>query len=136
MNAKRFVLASLAVFVAAQILGFVIHGVLLQPAYQATQDIWRQDVESRMWIVWLSGLLTAPLFVYIFIKGYEGKGVMEGLRFGLIIGLFTSIPLAYGAYAVLPIPYSLALQWFLYGTAEVILLGVVAASVYRPAESR
>jgi hypothetical protein len=60
---------------------------------------------------------------------------MEGLRFGLIIGLFVSIPMAYGTYMIIPIPYYLALEWFFYGTAQAILLGAVAAAVYKPLAS-
>jgi hypothetical protein len=37
--------------------------------------------------------------------------------------------MAYGTYMIIPIPYYLALEWFLYGTAQAILLGAVAAAV-------
>jgi hypothetical protein len=40
--------------------------------------------------------------------------------------------MAYGTYMIIPIPYFLALEWFLYGTAQVVLLGAVAAAVYKP----
>ena len=53
----------------------------------------------------------------------------------LVIGLFTSIPFAYGTYVMIPIPYSLALQWFIFGLLETIVLGIVVALIYRPAGS-
>jgi len=87
---------------------------------------------SKMWIEWLDGFIVSFLFTYIFTRGYQGRGIMEGLRFGLVIGLFVSIPMAYGTYMIIPIPYYLALEWFLYGTAQVILLGAVAAAFYKP----
>jgi len=59
---------------------------------------------------------------------------MEGVRFGVLIGLFTSIPMAFGTYAMMPIPGSLAWQWFIFTLVETILLGIVAAAVYRPRE--
>jgi len=40
--------------------------------------------------------------------------------------------MAYGMYAMLPVPYSLGLQWFIYGWVQTVLLGIVAAAVYRP----
>lgn len=135
MNVKRFVAASLAVFAVGQGLGYLIHGVLLRAAYDSTKSLWRPDMESKMWIIHLVGFLTAFLFTFIFTKGYEGKGIGEGVRFGLLIGLYVSIPMAYSTYATMPIPYSLALQWFLYGTIHTIILGVVAAAVYRPAKT-
>jgi CoA binding domain len=48
------------------------------------------------------------------------------------VGVLLSVPMAYGLYALLPVPYSLALQWFLCGFIEAVLLGLVAAAVYRP----
>ena len=135
MNIKRFVAASLAVFVVSQILEFLIHGVLLKATYDSLKHLWRPDMQSKMWIVSLVGFITSFLFTYIFVRGYEGKGILEGVRFGVIIGLFTSIPMAYGMYMMIAIPYSLALQWFVYGMAEAIVLGIVAALIYKPAAS-
>jgi hypothetical protein len=40
---------------------------------------------------------------------------------------------AYNIYAMFPIPYDLALKWFLAGLAGCVLLGIVAAGIYRPA---
>ena len=132
MNVKRFVSASLAVYAVSLALGFLIHGVILKPTYDSLASIWRPDMNSLMWIVWVNGLITSVIFTYIFAKGYEGKGIMEGARFGGIMGLFVSLPMAYVTYMMFPIPYPLAFQWFLYGTAQTILLGMTAAAVYRP----
>jgi len=132
MNVKRFVSASLAVYVASLALGFLIHGVILKPTYDSLASIWRPNMNSLMWIVWVNGLITSVIFTYIFAKGYEGKGIIEGARFGAIMGVFISVPMAYGTYMMIPIPYTLAFQWFLYGTAQTILLGITAAAVYKP----
>ena len=132
MNVKRFIVASLAVYVASLALGYLVHGVILRPIYDSLKNVWRPDMQSKMWIEWLNGLIVSFLFTYIFTKGYQGKGIMEGLRFGLVIGLFLSVPAAYGTYMIIPIPYYLALEWFLYGTAQWIILGAVAAAVYKP----
>lgn len=133
MNLKRYVAASLAVFVVSLALNYLIHGVILKSAYESVSTLWRPDMQSKMWIAWVNGFLTSFLFTYIFVKGYEAKGIVEGARFGLIVGLFVSIPMAYGTYVIIAIPYYLALQWFLYGTAISILMGVTAALVYKPA---
>jgi hypothetical protein len=85
-----------------------------------------------MWIFYPIGLVMSFLFVYIFIKGYEGKGILEGLRYGIWIGLFMNLPSAFGQYAIYPVPFSLAIQWFIYGMIEFIILGLVAAAIYKP----
>ena len=72
------------------------------------------------------------LFVFIFTKGYEGKGIGEGVRYGIIIGLFATIPMSFGSYSVMPMTFSLALGWFIYGMIEYIILGIVVALLYKP----
>ena len=132
MNVKRYLAASLTVFAATMILGYIVHGVILEPTYRSLHGIWRTDMQSKIWIQWVVGLLISLLATYIFTKGYEAKGILEGVRFGLIIGLFASIPAAYGTYMIIPIPYLLALEWFLYGTGQWIIVGAVMAAVYKP----
>ena len=38
--------------------------------------------------------------------------------------------MAYGTYSMVAIPYSLALQWFLYGVVEYVIGGVILALVF------
>jgi len=132
MNLKRYFAASLAVFALSLLLGYLVHGVILKPVYDSLKSIWRPDMNSKMWIEWLNAYFLAFLFTYIYVKGYEGRGIMEGARFGVIMGLFLSVPMAYGTYMIIPIPFNLAVQWFLYGTAQSIVYGVVAAAIYKP----
>jgi hypothetical protein len=130
MKWKAFFTAALAVYAVAQLSDYLIHGVILRSAYEATKDLWRPDMDEKMWIMVMVTAIWSVLFTLIFIKGCEGRGLAEGVRFGLLIGLFTAIPMAYGTYAMLPIPYSLALQWFVYGMVQCLLLGVVAALIW------
>jgi len=135
MNVKRCLLASVAVFVTGMVLDQLIHNVILRATYESLKHLWRPDMDSLMWIRPVIGVIWSFLFTYIFVKGYEGKGIMEGVRFGAVIGLFTSIPMAYGTYIIIAIPYSLAFQWFVYGLIENILIGIVVAAVYKPASA-
>jgi len=135
MNVKRYLLASVAVFVTGMVLDQLIHNVILKATYESLKHLWRPDMDSLMWIRPVIGVIWSFLFTYIFVKGYEGKGIMEGVRFGAVIGLFTSIPMAYGTYIIIAIPYSLAFQWFVYGLIENILIGIVVAAVYKPASA-
>ena len=129
---KKFLLAFLAVFVAMNCLNFLIHAVLLAGMYQseAVAKIMRPQAEQIMWIHFVTALVVSFFFTLIFSKGYEGKGISEGLRFGTYVGMLVAIPMAYDSFAVYPIPYSLALQWFFYGVIQYVILGYVAAIVY------
>ncbi len=129
MNKKLWI-GFVLVFVAMEILSFVVDGLLLGAAYMSVK-IWRADMASFMWIYHVIMLVGAFFFTFIFSKGFEGKGIPEGIRYGLYIGIWMSIGMAYGTYAMVDIPYSLALQWFVYGIIEYIIYGIILALVYQ-----
>lgn len=133
VNITRWLLASVGVYIAYEILNLIIHSVILKSIYEETKAVWRPEPDMKMWIMWITAAIFSLLFVYIFTKGYEGKGIMEGVRYGLWIGLFVSIPMAYNSYATLAIPYKLAFQWWVYGTIQCIICGIVASWLYKPA---
>ena len=134
MNIKRWVLASLSVFLVFEILDSIVHMVFLSRAYQnpAIVTLWRADMMSLMWLMYVSTLVLSFVFVYIFSKGYEGKGVIEGVRFGLVFGVIMAFVAIVNQYVVYPIPLALAVQWFIYGMIEFVCVGIVAALVYKP----
>lgn len=134
MNVKRYFAATFAVFAVSVALSYLVHGVLLQSTYTSIHGVWRPDIESKMWINSVNYFVLSFVFVYLFVKGYEGRGIMEGVRFGLLMGLIFATPAAYGAYVIIAIPYSLALEWFLYGMAQTVIIGAVTAAIYKPAE--
>ncbi len=135
MSVKRFVMASIAVFITFQVLDFLIHSIILMPTYNELKHIWRPDMMSKMWIMHVASLLLSFLFVYIFIKGYENKGLMEGVRFGVTIGILMNVVVILNQYVVYPVPFSLAAQWMAYGMAEFIVCGAITALVYNEDEA-
>jgi uncharacterized membrane protein len=136
-NWSKLLIAFVAVFVVGQVLGYLIHGVWLAPTYQSLASVWRPeaDMQSKMWIMFVTGAFWSFFFVYVFSRGYEGMGLGEGARYGAIIGLFFGISQSYDSYVIYPIPYSLALKWFLSGLAYCVVLGIVAAALYKPARA-
>ena len=135
MNTKRWLLASVAVFVVIGVLEFLVHGVLLSGLYKQTASVWRAEAEmGRMiWIFWAGYLVFAPFFTLIYVKGYEkGKpGLGQGFRFGLYVGAMLSVMNGFAWYVILPIPLVLAFYWFLATLVEFIIVGVVAGLAYR-----
>lgn len=137
MNVKKFWIAFVVVFIVLEILGYLVHGVFLADAYQSEgiKEAFRsmEEMDSKMWIMWVTDLIWVYFFVFFFVKGYENKGIMEGVRYGAYMGIFVSLVFSYQNYVVLPIPYWLALQWFIFGFVISVILGVTAALIYRPA---
>ncbi len=136
MNHKKFWMAALVVFLMWFVLDTVIHGMLLQDLYRQSAHLWRPlaDMQRMGWILWLVDAAMAVIFVWIFAKGLEaGKSYAgQGLRFGIVIGLMFSLPMAFSMYAVSPIPFALALGWFTSGLFEFAVAGLLAGLIYRP----
>ena len=134
MNIKRFFIAVLAVFVILQALGYLIHNVILIPDYQANQSLWRQNMQSFMWLFQVTSLIFSFAFVYVFVRGYENRGIGEGLRYGLVIWFLVTVPGIGGQYMVYPIPLALSLKWLFLALGEWLIAGVVISLIYKPVE--
>ena len=126
---KKFWMAFIAVFVTAIVLDMVIYTVILGSAFKSL-TVWRPDQDSLWWIYPIISLVGSFFFTLIFSKGYEGKGIAEGIRYGLYVGIWLSIGMAYGTYGMVAMPYGLTLEWFLLGVVAYIVMGIVAALVY------
>ena len=134
MNWKKLVISFIVIYVVGGILSFLIHGVLLMETYQSLAHIWRPDMERLMWVQWITGAFFCFFFVFVFAKGYEGKGIMEGLRYGVIIWAFLTIPSVYGQYMVYPITYGLVLKWLVAELISLLIYGAIVAMIYKPLE--
>jgi len=132
MNIKRFFLAVLAVLATIVATNIIIHSFILMDTYTSLKQLWRPDMMDLMWIMYITDIILAFLFVYIFTKGYENKGILEGVRYGLLMGLLLDGIGTLGQYMVYPIPVSLAVQWFVYGMIRFVILGIIVALIYRP----
>jgi hypothetical protein len=139
MNCKRLIIATLVIFVLLNAIDYVVNTYLLASTYESPElkKLWRPDMMSKLWIGYVFSLLTSLLFTYIFVKGYEAKGLLEGVRFGILIWLFMVVPVSHGYYVVLDkLPYSLCLQWCGYGLIEMLVAGILVAAIYKPAPAK
>jgi hypothetical protein len=127
---KKFWTGFVVVFVVIAIWEAIVNLVLLSSAYQETASLWRPMAEMKIWLFYVVYVFVAFFFTLIFSKGYEGKGIIEGVRYGFYVGMLMAVPMAYGTYGSMPIPYSLALKWFIYGLIEYILAGIAVALAY------
>jgi hypothetical protein len=131
MNKKLWV-GFIAVYVGMVVTNLIIHVGLLASAYHTEEmmKLMRPEADAKTWIFFVTSAIISFFFTLIFSKGYTGKGMGEGIRYGLYVGLLMATPMAYDSYASYPLPYSLALQWFIYGMIQYIILGAIVAMVY------
>ena len=131
MNKKRYVIMSLAVFVIFLFIEYFQHGVILKSSYLKNPEFMRTGGADIMILNIFGGLIFSFLFCYLFIKGYEGKGIMEGVRFGLIISAFIWLPKMIFESANINFPGSWPLIWFMFGLIATVLSGIISAFIYK-----
>jgi hypothetical protein len=132
MNWKRFWMAGLVTYVVVQALDLVTNAVFMKSANESLKGLWRPNMMSRMWVMYVVGAVVTLLFTYIFVKGREGKGIAEGVRYGIIIWLFVSVPMNVSMWVLLPIPHIIVLRWMLIGLLEMLIAGILVAVIYNP----
>ncbi len=133
MNIKRFIIGCVIVSIYVFAYEWVFHGIVLEELYAQNPPLWRTPGNMGGPVPWLvlGQLIFAVLFCFTFTLGYESKGLMESLRYGVLIAvLFATTNLI--MYALQPVPYELLLAWIGGGVLEVALAALIMIAVYRP----
>ncbi len=133
MNVTKYWVASLAAGVWLLLYGFVANTIVLADVWASygNASIMRPEGEEVMWAAVASCLLQGLALGFIFTRGYQNRGVGEGVRFGLLIAWFVA--------AIYLLFYALQ-PWGLAGTGIAIVTdgimyvgaGVILALLYKP----
>jgi hypothetical protein len=134
--AKKVIIGVLVVFIVWSALDYVIHGVILQSAYEATAHLWRPMEEMKMGLMYVVGILVATFFVLIYAFLIQPKSLVAGLKYGLLFGLAAGISMGYGSFCYMPIPYSLAFTWFAGTVVEITVGGLLVGLIVKEGEGR
>ncbi|MFQ6006770.1 MAG: hypothetical protein ACE5OQ_14860 [Woeseia sp.] len=134
MSNKTCWIGWIVVVIVMNAYGYIVHEVGLSDTYQSLASVFRPkaEMDSMMWMMMAGGAVTMLLFCYIFTLGHEGKGIMEGVRYGTLMGLFLSIPTSIDQYVVYPLTSKLAVIWFVTGVVGLMIAGAVFAAIYKP----
>jgi hypothetical protein len=132
MNVKRFIPSFIVVFAFIYGFDFVFHGIYMKDAYQATASMWRPQEAMQQFLPWMLGsqALLALMFCYIFTKGYQARGMLEGVRYGILIALLGTSG-ALMMFAVVPYPGDMVCTWIVAKFIKFIVAGALLALIYR-----
>ena len=132
INIPRFLLALVAGFAFKFGFDFVVHQNILKDLYEQTADLWRphENMEECLPIMMSYSVLLVGIIGYIFTRNFEGKGIMEGLRFGLPMGILLALMMS-SSYIWMPIPIELAIGWAASGLGLGLGIGVIFALLYK-----
>ncbi len=128
---KRSLIAVAAVFILWEVLDFILHNQILMSTYEETASLWRpmEEMMSKMWIMHMVVLVSAAVFVYIYVRFFAEKNMGSAIKYGIVYGIATGMGMGYGMYTVMPIPYTLAVGWFWGAVVESTLAGVVLGAI-------
>jgi hypothetical protein len=137
MDMKKLIGATVAVFVILFVAGFLLHGVWLGATYREMRDSGfsfrpEEAMGHRLWLIWVSDALYSILFVWVYANGREEKPwVGQGIRYGVLMTLFTVMPSTINDYVVYNLPHRLVLHWMIAGLITLILMGLAVAAILK-----
>jgi len=137
MNVKKLLIATLVVGVVANVLDFIVHGLILQGAfYSKLTTLFRTDMPMGWFI--FGDFVGALVLVWVYdrVYGSFAGGLKGGALYGLYAGILVNFPtwlFASGMYV--GFPYGLAWIWTIWGILWTVILGAVAGVLYQKKEA-
>ena len=136
MNLARVAIAAVVAWIAYLGISFVVHTVLLRDLY--VQHLGRMRPETDQNAVLPIGFFFALVgffaFAYTYAKGYEGgSGRLEGLRFGVLVGILICCFRVIWDHMVWPVSLELTTAWMVEYIVEFAIYGSLVGIIYRPA---
>lgn len=128
---KRFWVCGLVVSVAALLLDFLVHGMLLRADYQALvgSGFVRAPGEGKAFAPYMvaAHLLAGYGMTWLYRQVVPAgeSSLARGLRFGVAFALAATIPGYLVYYAVQPWPAALVHKQMLFGTCTSVVLGML-----------
>ncbi|MEM7651457.1 MAG: hypothetical protein AAF204_05190 [Pseudomonadota bacterium] len=132
INLPRFLVMSVVGYAFLFGFEYLVHHILLMDLYTQTESLWRpmEAMEEFFPIMIVRNVLLVVLIGYIFTRNFEGKGIMEGIRFGLPVGVLLGLVMS-SSYIWMSIPLELALGWASSGLGLGLGLGIVFSLIYK-----
>ncbi len=130
---KKIVLGGVAVFVAWEVLDFIIHGLILGATYASLPGVFRSQGDMKFVLLAVVTLIGALAFTASYAWFVGPKSVATGVKFGLVWGFGAGVMMGYGSFGSMPIPYVMALLWFLGTWLEFVAAGWLAGLIVKPA---
>jgi len=128
---KRFLICGLVMSLATMLLSGLVHGVLLKPDYLALGALYRTHADGQTYLPWmlLAHASIGFAMTWIYRQGFStgASNLGKGLRFGVAMAVFATIPGYLIYYAVQPLPATLVIKQIVFGTISMLLLGVLLA---------
>jgi hypothetical protein len=135
MRYLRMVFAAVLATVAYYVYGYLVYGRLIAYAYVPYTGVFRPGEVVVGYMPWgMGGTFLALLaLTVLYARNYqEDHHLLEGAKFGLLVGLFVVGDFVVHDYVILNIGRELAVLQAAAAIPEWTLVGMIIALVYRP----
>ena len=135
MNFSRLGSAAVAGTIVFFICGFLIFGLLIAHDYAPFPGVYRPPaaMQGNTPVGIVCSFVAILVMSLIYAKGYEGgRGLLEGFRFGTLIGLFLAFKCVAEEYVTLNISRKLAAEMAVGVLVEMMIVGMAIGLVYKP----
>ena len=137
MNFGRVAAAAIAAWIVYLGLSPLVNNVLLADLYARHASVFRPEAEMNLTFGLGATLVGFFVFAYAYAKGYEGgSGAVEGLRYGVLVGLLLATFSVAWNYVVLPVSGTLAVAWIVDVIVEMAIYGTAVGLIYQPRGGR
>ena len=139
MNFPRVAMAAIAAWILSLPIGYLVNEVILADVFAANAAALRPHdvIQSNLPLGFGFMLVGFFVFAYAYAKGYEGgSGVIEGVRFGVLVALMIVCFAIVWFYATTPINTTMFAAMAIDYIVEYSIYGAVVAAIYKPVAVR
>ncbi len=137
MNFGRVTTAAVVAWLVHIGLTSLVWSNLLPDVGPANASLLRAPADMNLALGYSASLIGFFVFAYAYAKGYEGgSGALEGLRFGVIVGLLLACFSGVWSYVMMPVSGAFAVAMVVDAIVEMTIFGVVVGLIYTPQARR
>ncbi len=128
---KQTARSATAIYLAWNVLEFVLHGVILKSTYLEMTDLWRPLDEWKYGVGQMVMAVSAIAFTLLYVRLIGNKCMRSALCYGFLFGIMGGAVAGYGAYSAQPIPHHVALTLFFAKIIKMTLAGLIVGLTIR-----
>ena len=138
MNFARIAAAAVIAWIVSIAIGYVVNTFLFADLFTANQAAFRPEpaMMANLPLGFASMLVGFFAFAYAYAKGYEGGGLVEGIRFGVLVAIMLDSFTIVWQYVTMPISGGLAVATMIDYIVEFSIYGAIVGTVYEPLPKR
>jgi len=128
----KLIISTVVVGIVLFLLGWVIYGMLFADFFKEYfGHMQRSETDMKIWAFALANFGQAFMMYLIYSKGYQGGSpVMEGIKFGILIGLFWTIPYVLFTWGGMTVKYQGVVVDGIIGFIMTLIAAVITAIIH------